>query len=321
MARRRKRKEAEEEATFAEAPVAEERQRLTPVDVQEKVFRLAFRGYSERDVDEFLDRITEDLAALHEDNKRLREQLAEGGPTPGVEDAERQAEAIVREAREHAARLVEEAEAQATDVAVGAAEGAGTDPLPTAFLLRERQFLQQMAALIQDHARRLKEEARRAGTAPGEPPETAVEASPAPGPATVMPSAESSASEPAAAPTAAEPPPPPAPSPGPVGEPTPEPEAAATPIAEPVPERSIALPEAPEERTAPWTQVDEPQGSDEREEQDPLLSAWESAFTAEGGDEEEAAREDPALHPSEVRNRKDEEGEPSLRELFWGDEG
>ncbi|HEX2025262.1 MAG TPA: DivIVA domain-containing protein, partial [Actinomycetota bacterium] len=134
-----------------------ERARLTPVDVQQKVFRLAFRGYNERDVDEFLDRVTEDLAALHEENKRLREQVAEGGGG-GPSGADRQAESIVRQAREHAARLVEEAERRAASTSAGTS-GPG---LPGSFLLQERQFLQQMASLIQGHAQRLKEEARRA---------------------------------------------------------------------------------------------------------------------------------------------------------------
>jgi DivIVA domain-containing protein len=308
VARKRKRKDREAEVGFAEAASApEEHQRLTPVDVQEKVFRLAFRGYSERDVDAFLDRVTEDLADLHEENKRVREQLAEGGAAPsGLEDAERQAEAIVRQAREHAARLIEDAEATATTAAAGA--GAQGDPLPTTFLLRERQFLQQMAALIQDHARRLKEEARRASSAVA---------------AAADEEAEAPAGEPApSAPSAPPPPPPPAAEP-PASQPGgPTPVAAAPPAAE---EPAIVLPEPPQERTAPWTQPDEPgtQGSesDQDQDRDPLLSAWESAFAAEDGPE--SAGDEAALHPSEVRNRKDEEegGEPSLRELFWGDEG
>jgi DivIVA domain-containing protein len=307
VARKRKRKEREAEAGFSEAPAAagdDERQRLTPVDIQGKVFRLAFRGYSERDVDEFLDRITEDLAALHEENKRLGEQLAEGRGNPaGAQEAQRQAEAIVRQAREHAARLVEDAEARAAagdDVLASAG-------LPTSFLLKERQFLQQMAGLIQDHARRLKEDARRARSA-----------SPEPGPG------EQERAEPAAAP-------------GPVEEPsasasgTEAVSSAATsgstepPAPEQERDRPVVLPEAPEEATAPWTQVDpdveppEGQGEGEDQDRDPLLSAWESAFTAEGGTEPPG--EKAVLYPSEARNRKDEEGEPSLRELFWGDEG
>ena len=86
---------------------------------------------------------------------------------------------------------------------------------------------------------------------------------------------------------------------------------------EPEPDQPIVLPQAPEEATAPWTQVDpgeEPGGGDQ--DRDPLLSAWESAFTA--GAEPSGEKAD--LYPSEARDRKDEEGEPSLRELFWGDE-
>jgi len=303
VARKRKRKEREAEAGFSEAPAAagdDERQRLTPVDIQGKVFRLAFRGYSERDVDEFLDRITEDLAALHEENKRLGEQLAEGGGNPaGAEEAQRQAEAIVRQAREHAARLVEDAEARAAagdDVLASAG-------LPTSFLLKERQFLQQMAGLIQDHARRLKEDARRARSASPEASQP-----------------EPSQEEPAE-PLGAPPPPPPPPA-----DPSePGVSRAAAPSPAPEPEQPIVLPQAPEEATAPWTQVDpdveplEGQGEGEDQDRDPLLSAWESAFTAEGG--AEPPGEKAVLYPSETRNRKDEEGEPSLRELFWGDEG
>jgi DivIVA domain-containing protein len=292
VARKRKRKERETEASFSEAPVAaadDGRQRLTPVEVQEKVFRLAFRGYSERDVDEFLDRITEDLAALHEENKRMREQLVEGGGSAGgFEEAQQQAEAIVRQAREHAARLVEDAEARAAEGSM-----AGADELPTSFLLRERQFLQQMAALIQDHARRLKEEARRARSAPESQEEQATPVPPPPPPEEPSAAVSGSPDQPAGS---SEPP-----------------------TAEP--DRAIVLPEAPQEATAPWSQIDPAAEPEPREDQDkdPLLSAWESAFTAEGG--AETPGDDAAFHPSEVRNRKDDEGEPSLRELFWGDEG
>ena len=47
--------------------------RLTPADIQEKVFRSqpGLHGYNEREVDEFLDRITEELARVHAENQRL----------------------------------------------------------------------------------------------------------------------------------------------------------------------------------------------------------------------------------------------------------
>src|ERR671932_823663 len=49
--------------------------RITPIDIQQKEFRLAFRGYNEREVDEFLDQLTEEVARLHADNRRLQEQV------------------------------------------------------------------------------------------------------------------------------------------------------------------------------------------------------------------------------------------------------
>lgn len=147
---RRKRKEGE--AGFrAEVEARPDRRQLTPVDVQQKVFRLSFRGYNEHDVDQFLDEITEELASLHEENKRLREETESRGDS-GSEEAKRRAEETVRRAREHAAKLIEDAERQT---------GGGGGP-STAYLVREREFLQQLAALVQERATTLKDEARRA---------------------------------------------------------------------------------------------------------------------------------------------------------------
>ncbi len=244
MARKKKQQQSEE-AGFGEPAT---RGRLTPVDIQQKVFRLAFRGYNERDVDEFLDRITEDLAALHEENKRLRELGGGGGED--VEAARAQAETIVREAREHAARLTEDT-----------GGGAGGGGLSAAFLLRERDFLQQMARSVQDHARWLKEEAQRqraAGAQVTSPPPKAKsddEGKRGRANAKAKDAGEATAAW------------------GP-------------------PQKGMAEP------TAGWS------GEQRAGEPDPLLSAWESAFTGDAPKGTKAARE----------------GEPSLRELFWGEE-
>ena len=64
----------------------EPRTRLTPVDVQQQQFRRSFRGYDEQEVDDFLDRVTEDVGALLEENGRLKEQ-AGSAPTTPVEGA------------------------------------------------------------------------------------------------------------------------------------------------------------------------------------------------------------------------------------------
>jgi hypothetical protein len=81
-----------------------------------------------------------------------------------------------------------------------------------------------------------------------------------------------------------------------------------------------------EEATAPWNPVGtepDPPAEPRRppaDDADPLLSAWESAFTGEeggSGRNEEAAL---GAYPVESGRRDEDEGEPSLRELFWGEE-
>ncbi len=129
--------------------------RITPTDVQRVEFRLAFRGYNERDVDAFLDRVTEDLAAYIEENERLRSAGA-GGPAVGASDAAEarsEADRIVAEAREEAARIVREAEARAAAIAAPAGDArAAVAP----FLTSERGFLQQLGGLVQGHAEEIK---------------------------------------------------------------------------------------------------------------------------------------------------------------------
>ncbi len=261
----RKNKRGDEQAGF-DQPAGQVR--LTPVDVQQKVFRLAFRGYIERDVDEFLDRVTEALAALHEENKRLREQGGGGGGGEDVAEARAQAESIVREAREHAARLTEDA---------GTPAAPGASGLTASFLLREREFLQRMASSVQEHARWLKEEAQRQQAIP-----VGVSGSPKAETGTQAAAGGVRGNEPgnnASAPTAG------------------------TPESASVSEATAAWGPAQAgtaEPAAGWTEG--PRSG----EPDPLLSAWESAFTAEG--------------PEGHSRKTVKEGEPSLKELFWGEE-
>ena len=116
--------------------------RITPVEIQDKQFRLAFRGYHERDVDRFLDEVTEEVARLHAENKRVREELESvgtSGPGAGFAPPEPQAPA-----------------------SAVAEEDAGA----AAFLVREKEFLQNLAGLIQSHAQSVKEDLRRSRPSP-----------------------------------------------------------------------------------------------------------------------------------------------------------
>ena len=162
-----------------EAPPAAETRRITPLDIQQKEFRLGFRGYNERDVDEFLDEVTEAMAGLIEDNRRIREQSGFGLlGTPDPAEASRQADEIIRRAQEEAARIVAVAEATAGS---GSHSGGSVDVrgIPS-FLLRERDFLQGMAGMIQEHAETVREMAREARARAKEPaaPEPTAEPEP-----------------------------------------------------------------------------------------------------------------------------------------------
>jgi DivIVA domain-containing protein len=130
--------------------------RITPVDIQQVEFRLAFRGYNERDVDAFLDRVTEDLSAYLEENQRL--QTTPGVvrvPDPTVSD---EAAAVLAQAREEAAAIVRRAEDEAAAIRASAGTGGGVDARAAVapFLNKEREFLQGLGGLVQTHAEEIK---------------------------------------------------------------------------------------------------------------------------------------------------------------------
>jgi len=142
------------------APASGDR-RLTPVDVQQVEFRLAFRGYSERDVDAFLDRITEDLSGYLEENERLRAGtgLPPAAPEAALPDERAEADDVLARAREEAANIVRRAEADAAAIraAAGSAGSGDTRAAVAPFLNREREFLQALGTLVQGHAEEIKQ--------------------------------------------------------------------------------------------------------------------------------------------------------------------
>ena len=128
--KKKDRHEAQEQTPpMPAAATTPEPKRLTPVDVQQKEFRLAVRGYNEREVDEFLDEVTEEMARLYAENTRLRaEAETRGGSVPQPS---------------------------------AAAPVPSTPAALHAFVAREQEFLKQLAGLIQEHARAVKEARRR----------------------------------------------------------------------------------------------------------------------------------------------------------------
>jgi DivIVA domain-containing protein len=154
---------------------------VTPADVQQKQFRTARLGggYRMREVDEFLDQVTDTLSSLIAENDRLRRDRASGSS-------------------------VTAAPAVLGDVADPAAIDA--------FLQQEKGFLQSLGTLVQGHAEELKRMVRAARSASSAAPrstepaaastEPAVEAAapPTEGTASTVEEPTPAAEEPAPAP-------------------------------------------------------------------------------------------------------------------------
>ncbi len=136
---------------------------VTAAEIQQKEFRVSrFGGYRMRDVDEFLDQITETMTKLTEDNVRLRS--ASGLPispsplpigAPDLADTSRQADEIIQRARAEAADIVQNAREQAAATAGDSSTDAGRAAV-AAFLSQEKNFLQELASLVQGHAESVK---------------------------------------------------------------------------------------------------------------------------------------------------------------------
>jgi len=164
-----------------------------PGDIQQKEFRVSrFGGYRMRDVDEFLDQVTESMTKLSDENQRLRS--ATGLPVapvplpmgaPDLDDTARQADEIIQRARAEAAVILQDARMQAAGTASGPSTDEGRAAI-AAFLSQEKDFLQQLASLVQGHAESVKGMARasrspaKPGAATPEPVTPPATAAPAP---------------------------------------------------------------------------------------------------------------------------------------------
>ena len=103
---------------------------LSPIDIEQKTFRVALRGYAEEEVDQFLDEIViairEYERQLRDANERvavLEEQLEANRETEDrikktLVIAQRTADQVVEEARGEAQQLLVEARSKATEVEV-----------------------------------------------------------------------------------------------------------------------------------------------------------------------------------------------------------
>jgi cell division initiation protein len=112
---------------------------LTPLDIHNQEFRRVLRGYSEDEVDDFLDRVVADFEALLKQNAELKEQVddlrgrveqykqlentlhgalivAQETAEEVKQNARKEAQLIVREAEEEAGRRIAAAELRAREM-------------------------------------------------------------------------------------------------------------------------------------------------------------------------------------------------------------
>ncbi len=151
-----KKKQTDDVADFAGGPAPKA---LGPADVQQKEFRVSrfSGGYKMRDVDEFLDQITESMNAMVEENRKLRTQG--GGPSigaPDLADTSRQADEIIQRARAQAEQIIRDAQRGAGAVGTAGPPGSPDRAPVNAFLAKEKTFLQSMAGLMNEHAEAVK---------------------------------------------------------------------------------------------------------------------------------------------------------------------
>ena len=186
MRQKQDQKQKDERSSTFEPTAGTASRLVSPLDIQQKEFRVSrLGGYRMRDVDEFLDTLTDAMSAVLEENERLRGAAGPGGVpivgTPDLDEVGRQADEIVQRARDEAARVLaganERVARSAGAPAIGAV-GPGDRQAVDAFLTQERAFLQSLAGLVQEHADTVKGMVRQVRTQAA-PPATRSPAAPA----------------------------------------------------------------------------------------------------------------------------------------------
>ncbi len=101
---------------------------ITPMDIQNKEFERAFRGYEIEDVDDFLDQVAKDLEELIRENSELKEQVLhlqeknknyqklEGTMHNAIVVAQETAEEVKQNARRESDLIKREAEREAKQI-------------------------------------------------------------------------------------------------------------------------------------------------------------------------------------------------------------
>jgi len=157
--------------------------RLTPVDVQNKVFHRTFRGYNTAQVDEFLNAVTSELEFFIEEREKMRVDIEiltqkvvhytqiEATLQNALVLAERTAEERRRSAEKEAELIVQQARQEAKEILDGASAQLRQVQAEIEHLRQQRErFALEFEAILRTHLEMLQD--RRRESLPPETPVT-----------------------------------------------------------------------------------------------------------------------------------------------------
>lgn len=138
--------------------------KVTPLDIQQKRFHIAFRGYDRREVDEFLDLIKEEMESLVREVTELREfhqsyeerlrsiTEQEDALKSTMLTTQKLVDDLKENARKEAALIIKEAEVRCQQISAAAQqERAKLDADIQNLKRRRHHFLEDMKKVIQMH--------------------------------------------------------------------------------------------------------------------------------------------------------------------------
>ena len=112
---------------------------ITPMDIRNKEFKKAFKGYKEDEVDEFLDKLTADYERIYRENGELKDRIsidneriesynsmekslqstlliAQTTAEDIVANSRKKSEMIIKEAEEQARKIIEDANSSVINI-------------------------------------------------------------------------------------------------------------------------------------------------------------------------------------------------------------
>ena len=140
--------------------------KITPVDVQQKQFRMRFRGFDVHEVDSFLEQIEDTLEEFYRENTRQKEEIQrlrrelqqyeerEKSFKNAMMSAQKVLDEMKENAKKEAALVISEAEVKAEKILNGAHNRLAQIHEDIAELKRQRvQFEVQFRSLLESYAK------------------------------------------------------------------------------------------------------------------------------------------------------------------------